>query len=154
MSMDRIKLWLRLVPDVALVAGIIFLAVEIRQNTEAVVAASSTALTDQSVQFFSAGLDNQVVARALYKQGVGKELDGLETAQLMRLQYLNFRVFENAFLQYRRGYYERTEWDRYSKIIARNLRNHPIAKAMWEQNRGEGFTPEFEREVDSLDPTR
>ncbi len=153
MSRDRIRRWLRLVPNVAVVVGIIFLAVEIRQNTEAVVAASSTALTDQSVQYFSAGLDNQVVARAVYKQGVGEELDGFETAQLMRLQYLNFRVFENAFLQYRRGYYETTEWDRYSKIISRNLRD-PIVRAMWEWNRGVGFTTEFEREVDSLDPTR
>ena len=150
---DRIRRWLRLVPNIAVVVGIIFLAVEIRQNTEAIVAASSTALTDQSVQFFAAGLDNQVVARALYKQGVGEELDGLETAQLMRLQYLNFRVFENAFLQYRRGYYETTEWNRYSKIIARNFRD-PIVRAMWERNRGVGFTTEFEREVDSLDPTR
>ncbi len=117
------------------------------------VAASSSALTDQSVQYFSAGLDNQVVARAVYKQGVGEELDGFETAQLMRLQYLNFRVFENAFILYRRGFYETTEWDRYSKIIARNLRD-PIVRAMWERNRGVGFTTEFEREVDSLVPTR
>lgn len=153
MSVNRIGPWLRLAADVAVVAGIIFLAVEIRQNTKAVVASASTALTDQSVQFFSAGLDNQVVARALYKQGAGYELDGLEASQLMRLQYLNFRVFENAFLQYRRGYYEGTEWDRYRDIITRNFRN-PIVKAMWEQNRGVGFTPEFEREVESLIPDR
>ena len=116
-------------------------------------AASSTALTDQSVQFFSAGLDNQVVARALYSQAVGRELDGLETAQLMRLQYLNFRVFENAYLQYLRGYYELNEWERYRRIITRNL-SDPIVKDMWERNRGLGFTAEFEREVDSLVPRR
>ena len=153
MSKDRSRGWLALLPDVAVVAGIIFLAVELRQNTNAVVAASSTALTDQSVAFFSAGLDNQVVARAIYKHGLGEELDGFETAQLMRLQYLNFRVFENAFLQYRRGYYEETEWDRYAKIVARNLQDS-IVRTMWDQNRGVGFTAEFEREVDSLDPAR
>ena len=127
MSMDRIRRWLPLVPGVAIVAGIIFLAVEIRQNTEAVIAPASTALTDGSLQYFSAGLDNQVVARAIYKQAVGEELDGLETAQLTRL------------LQYRRGYYERTEWYRYSKIIVSTLGN-PIVRAMWEQYRGSGFT--------------
>lgn len=151
MTIERARQWLSLVADVAVVAGIIFLAAEIRQNTEAVVASSSTALTDQSVQFFAAGLDNQVVARAIYKQHTGEELDGLETAQLTRLQYLNFRVFENAYLQYLRGYYDESEWDRYRRIITRNL-GDPIVRAMWDQNRGSGFTAEFEDVVNSLDP--
>jgi hypothetical protein len=150
MTKDRARQWLALVADLAVVAGIIFLAVEIRQNTEAVVASSSRALTDQSVEFFAAGLDNQIVARAVYKQGVGEDLDGFETAQLSRLQYLNFRVFENAYLQYRRGYYDETEWERYRRIITRNLRD-PIVRAMWDENRGVGFTAEFERMVDALD---
>ncbi len=138
----------------AVVASLVFLAVEIRQNTDALVAASSTALTDQSLEFFSVGLDNQVVARALYKQEAGEALDGLETAQLMRLEYMNFRIFENAFLQYGRGYYDTEEWDRYRRIIVRALRDRPMAKAMWERNQGERFTAEFEREVDRLDPNR
>ncbi len=151
--MDRIKRWLPLLPDFAVVAGIVFLAVEIRQNTEAVVAAASTALTDQSVEFFAAGLDNQIVARVIYKQGSGQDLDAFETAQLERLQYLNFRVFENAYLQYLRGFYEEPEWDRYRKIVVRGLAD-PIVRVMWEKNRGVGFTAEFEAEVNRLDPTR
>ena len=138
----------------AVVASLVFLAMEIGQNTDALASASSTALTDQSLEFFAVGLDNQVVARALYKQEAGEALDGFETAQLTRLEYMNFRIFENAFLQYRSGYYDQAEWDRYRRIITRALRDRPVVRVMWEQNRGEGFTPAFEREVDSLDPTR
>jgi hypothetical protein len=145
--MDRARAWIAVLADVAVLAGIVFLALQVRQNTSALVAASGTALTDQSVAFFTAGLDNQVVAVALYKQSSGAELDGLETFQLVRLQYLNFRVFENAFLQYRRGYYELEEWDRYRTIIRRNLTENAMAQAMWEQFRGGGFTAAFEREV-------
>ncbi len=149
MNIERLKAWLPHLANIAVLASIIILIFQVRQNTQAVIAASSTALTDQSIQFFMAGLDNQIISRALYKHGAGEELTGLETAQIMRLQYLNFRVFENAFLQYLRGYYEENEWERYRKIISRNL-SDPIVKAMWEGNRGMGFTAEFEREVDNL----
>lgn len=150
MRMERIQGWISLLANVAVLAGIVFLGIEIRQNTEAVVAASSTALTDQSVDFFSAGLDNQVVARALFKQTAGEELDPFEAAQLGRLQYLNFRVFENAYLQYRRGFYEAAEWERYQRIIRRIFASDPVAVTMWERNRGSGFTELFEREVERL----
>lgn len=150
MRLERIHGWIALLANVAVLAGIIFVAIEIRQNTAAVIAAASTALTDQSVDFFSAGLDNQLVARALFKQQADQELDPLETAQLARLQYLNFRVFENAFLQYRRGLYDEEEWERYERIIARIFSSDPVAVAMWERNRGVGFTRSFEREVEEL----
>lgn len=150
MRVNRLRLWFELTGQLAVIAGIVFLAMEIRQNTRAVVAASGTALTDQSIGFFSAGLDNQVVARALYKQDASEPLDPFEASQLVRLQYLNFRVFENAFLQYRRGYYEDTEWDRYRQIIVRNLTSNESAKAMWQKYEDGGFTKDFTEEVRAL----
>ena len=148
--MQRIQDWLSLLANVAVLAGILFLAVEIRQNTEAIVAASSTALTVQSIEFFAVGLDNAVVASALHKQSAGIELDPFEAGQLSRLQYLNFRVFENAYLQYLRGFYDEEEWDRYSRIIRRIFSSNPVAVQMWERNRGVGFTTAFEGEVERL----
>ena len=150
MRANRLRLWFDLTAQLAVIAGIVFLAMEIRQNTRAVIAASGTALTDQSIDFFSAGLDNQVVARALYKQDASEPLDPFEASQLERLQYLNFRVFENAFLQYRRGYYEDTEWDRYRQIILRNLTSNESAMAMWQRYGGGGFTADFTEEVIAL----
>lgn len=147
--MKRLRLWLEVSGQIAIILGIVFLGMEIRQNTKAVVAASGTALTDQSVDYFSAGLDNEVIARAQYKQETGEPLGGFEAFQLVRLQYLNFRVFENAFLQYRRGYYDEVEWERYRYLIPRILTSNESAKAMWERY-GPGFTAPFVEEVASL----
>ena len=80
-----------------------------------------------------------------FKQRQGGELSGYELHQLDLLQHINFRLFENAFLQYKRGFYEDREWDRYRRIIADN----PSAIQMWERIKGD-WTDEFAAEVESL----
>lgn len=150
MLTDQIKSWLRIVADVTVVVGILLVVIQIRQNTNAVMAANSTAVTDQSLLFFQAGLDNQVVARASQKVADREELSPLERSQYARLQYLNFRGFENAFLQYQRGYYPQAEWERYRKIIQRILATDSIARAEVDSLQGWGFTTEFERELERI----
>jgi hypothetical protein len=150
MLSDRAKNWLRIGTDLAVVAGILLVIVQLRQNTRAVIAANSTAVTDESLVFFQAGLDNQVTARAVQKSADGEPLSALERSQLARLQYLNFRGFENAFLQYQRGYYAHNEWERYRRIIQRILATDSLARSDVDGMRGWGFTAEFERELDQL----
>ncbi len=150
MTPDRLKNWLRIAADITVIIGILLVALQIRQNTKAVIASNSTAVTDESLVFFQAGIDNQVVARAIQKYADGQSLNTLERSQLARLQYLNFRAFENAFLQYERGYYPRSEWERYRRIIQRILANDSLARAELARMRGWGFTAEFEGELERL----
>ena len=147
--MDRLNKWLSLFANLGVVAGLVFLAVELSQNTKATIAAASDELTNQSLEFFSLGIDNQVLARALHKQSMGEDLDAFELNQIWRHQYVNFRVFENAYLQYRRGYYDQTEWDRYRRIIAGRLTKDLIARQMWEDSHGK-WTVEFAAEVNAI----
>lgn len=149
MVADRINNWLTLAANVGVVVSLLFLAYEINQSTKATIAAASQGLTDQSVMYFDAQLDREIIAQAVYKQRQGGELSGYELHQLGLLQRLNFRVFENAFLQYRRGLYEEREWERYRRIIAGHMDNNPVAIQMWEETKG-GWTDEFEAEVESL----
>ena len=114
---------------------------EIGQNTDALASASSTALTDQSLEFFAVGLDNQVVARALYKQEAGEALDGFETSQLTRLEYMNFRIFENAFLQWRAGVITEAQWSGFRSACVFALTSQG-GRAWWRTRRF-AFTEEF-----------
>lgn len=147
--MDKLNQWLKLLTNLGVIAGLIFLAVELNQNTQATIAAASNELTNQSLDFFSLGIDNQVLSRALHKQSAGKELDDFEQHQVWRHQYFNFRVFENAYLQYRRGFYDQTEWDKYKRIIRGRLANDPCAKQMWTESSGQ-WTSEFASEVTAI----
>ncbi len=135
--------------NIGVIVSLLFLAFEINQSTKATIAAASQGLTDQSIAFFEMQLDAGVISQAVYKQQQGDELSGYELYQLDLLQHFNFRVFENAFLQYKRGYFEEREWERYRRIIARIMANNPSALQMWARTKG-GWTDEFAAEVESL----
>ena len=149
MKNKRLNQWLTLGANLGVVAGLIFLGIEINQNTRATIAAASEEITSQSLSYFALGMDNQVIARALYKKSVGEQLDGFEQDQLWRHQYYNFRGFQNLFMQYRRGYLEEEEWSMYRLIIASRLARDPNARRMWEETAG-GWIPYFQAEVDSI----
>ena len=149
MDADRTNKWLTLTANVGVILSLLFLAYEINQSTKATIAAASQGLTDQSIVYFDAQLDHETISQAIYKQRQGDELSGYELHQLDLLQRMNFRVFENAFLQYKRGLYEEREWDRYRRIIAGHMADNPTAIQMWERTQG-GWTDEFAAEVESL----
>ena len=149
MDKDRINRWLTLTANFGVIVTLLFLAYEINQSTKATIAAAIQGLTDQSITFFEAQLDPSVISRAVYKQRQGDELSDYESHQLEVLQHINFRLFESAFLQYKRGFYEEREWEQYRRIIAGNMANIPSAIQMWERTKGD-WTDEFTAEVESL----
>ena len=55
-----------MVANLGVVAGLIFLAVELNQNTKATIAAASEEVTNQSLGYFALGMDNEVISKALY----------------------------------------------------------------------------------------
>ena len=96
MDTEKANQWLMLVANLGVLAGLIFVAIELNQNTKATVASASEQITNQSLDYFALGMDNQVIALARYKQSIGDELSGFEQNQLMWHQFHNFRGFENG----------------------------------------------------------
>ena len=149
MISDRTQSWLTLAANLGVIASILLLAYEINQSTKATIAAASEGLTEHSLVFMSARLDNEVVARATYKSRHGQELDEFEDDQLVLLQHLNFRLFESAFLQFRRGLYEKSEWERYERIIAFLISENRHTIEMWNESSGD-WSAEFTEEVERI----
>ena len=149
MISDRTQSWLTLAANLGVIASILLLAYEINQSTKATIAAASEGLTEHSLVFMSARLDNEVVARATYKSRHGQELDEFEDDQLVLLQHLNFRLFESAYLQFRRGLYEKSEWERYERIIAFLISENRHTIEMWNESSGD-WSAEFTEEVERI----
>jgi len=149
MSTERVTRWLSLGANIGVIMGLVLLAYEVNQATKAAIGAVSEGLTEQSLVFFSLKIDSDTVAKATYKQSLGEELDDYEKFQLEQHQYFNFRVFENAFLQYRRGLFEDSEWERYQRIIAIIFQTNPIARDIWDRTEDE-WTVEFSTEVNAI----
>jgi hypothetical protein len=146
---EALNKWLTLAANLGVVAGLVFLAIEINQNTNATIAAASEEVTNQSLEYFALGMDNEVIARALYKQATAQDLDEFERDQLWRHQFYNFRVFQNVYMQYRRGFLEQMEWDTYAVVLRSRLENDPNAEKMWADTAG-GWNPAFENEVNRI----
>ena len=149
MNTEQVNRWLSLVANIGVIMGLALLAYEVNQSTKVAISAVSQGLTEQSLDFFSLKIDSDTVAKATYKRRLGVELDDYEEYQLAQHQYYNFRVFENAFLQYRRGLYDDSEWEKYQRIIANIFRTNPIARDMWDRTESE-WTVEFLAEVNAV----
>jgi hypothetical protein len=149
MDTDKANRWLTLVANLGVLTGLVFVAIELNQNTKATVASASEQITNQSLDYFALGMDNQVIALARYKQSIGDELSGFEQNQLWWHQNYNFGGFQNVYLQYQRGYLEQSEWDRYQRIIKARLTTDEFAKKMWEETQ-QAWTDEFIAEVERL----
>ncbi len=131
---------------IAIVFSLIYVGYELRENTRAVEAQTRQAFSAQDMTFFETALDQTVVATAIAKQEAGEELTHLEQSQLETREHLNFRIFEHAFYQSRKGTLEEVEWDRYAGIIRNKCIDQP-ALSMWSKYK-ETFQPDFRQLVD------
>ena len=135
MDADRVNRWLTLIANISVVAGIIFVAIEIRQNTESqdefvrvaqanayqarAFAASSTWSTFAS----SADVINTWAAfnDAGGMESAGEALASISAQDQARMYYIalaQVAILDNNFYQYRQGYLDA---DRYQTIDATNL---------------------------------
>ena len=78
MFSDRTQNWLTLTTNFGVIISLLLLAYEINQSTKATIAAASEGLTEHSLAYMAAKLDNEVVARATFKHREGEQLEGIE----------------------------------------------------------------------------
>ncbi len=134
---------------IAVVCSIVYLGLEVRDNTRATESATRQGFAMQDMVFIDSAIDSSIVARAVAKRESGEELSNLENSQLVQWQHLNFRIFENAYYQYKKGMLDESEWKRYEVIIRKNILHNRAAQEMWEGKR-HIFTPDFAAVVDGL----
>ena len=127
----------QVVSAVAVVASLIY--VEIRRNTEASQAATRQAIAETDFEYVGSTLDPGQLVEAEARYEAGLELSATQRFILRERQHLNFRIFENAYYQYRAGLLEEETWLRYRWIISRLLTLNEPAQAMWER-----FGPSFD----------
>ena len=139
----------QIVSALAVVASLVYVGFQIRQNTEASRAATRQAIAETDFEYVGATLDPLLLVEAEAKSEAGLDLTTTERFILRERQHLNFRIFENAYYQYRAGLLERETWERYRWIISRQLAVNDAAIAMWERF-GTSFDESFIAEVAAI----
>jgi len=133
---------------VGVIISLIFVGMELQNNTAATEAATREAVNQKDIQFLSLRIDSSVLARAHAKLESGEGLSRLEESQLVHQEYINFVSFENSYYQYRKGVLEEIEWLRHRRIVQSQIQEFPYSQIMWERT-SHTFGPDFQELVNS-----
>ena len=149
MDLDRLNRWLSLGANLGVMAGIIFLAVELQQNTVATQQSAATSFQDgfSEVELFIAG--NQDFAELLVKGRNGAEVSDAEQLRLMVFYGTILRQWQLNHLHYLSGTLEEDIW-----LGSRNYMEQILAEDVGLFNRWlhgkKDFSPRFNEMIESI----
>jgi len=110
MNNDRLNKWLSLGANIAVLAGILMLVLELNQNQAMMRAQTRNELSNNIIYLLSESAGNTELASIMQRAHVGDELTPVQFLQYMERQYAMYRYWENVHYQYRMGLYDDTEY--------------------------------------------
>lgn len=138
-----------LLGGIAVVASLIYLAIQIRQNTSSVRSATLAANTDIWTSMLTQVASPQF--NEAYLLGSSGKPD-LKPHQFLQFYLINrslFVAFENQFYQYSHGTLDAEIYLGYERSFKNQILSFPGFRVYWELTRHE-FTPEFTARLEKL----
>jgi hypothetical protein len=132
---------------IAVVLSLIYLAVQIRQNTRSVRTASYQSVTD-SMSHYLESISRDREAASMFRRGledIGK-LDDEDALRFVTTLMNVFNNFENLFYQRRKTMIEREFSERWTRVMRWYLRQSGVV-SWWERNK-RMFSDTFQAHVD------
>jgi len=146
MNIDKLNSWLALGANIGVLAGIIFLAVELQQNNENLEAQSRRDQFEFRTVAGAMLVTNTDLAEIAFKAHNGDELSPSEDFRFAQWAYQIFRAWEWQFNEYLEG--ALTQVDLPTVGWANQFKNYPTLQEKWEARKG-NLSPEFVRFVDN-----
>ena len=110
--MNKLNERLTLIANLSVVVGIIFLAFELQQNTQAIQAQTRDSITEKQMEFSSWIATDPVVADIHERGRRGLEgFDRVEDQMFRMLTHGIFREWENSYYQYEIGLFSPEEFE-------------------------------------------
>ncbi|MBW2417411.1 MAG: hypothetical protein JRH19_02640 [Deltaproteobacteria bacterium] len=136
-----------LIGAIAVVLSLLYLSVQIRQNTRQVRAATFQGVARGWKEFlYTITSDDRA---QLWLKGTVDftALDAEERSRYFLLFRAYFRGYENDYYQFKQGTFDATPWEGYLNALRDDALSRPGIRRMWEQDRG-NFNPEFVEFID------
>jgi hypothetical protein len=151
MSADKINKWLTLGANIAVVIGIILVALQINQNNRMMRSQTRNAIT-ASIMDFTLSSETSAAEGLVVKVEDGdlSRLTPSETRKAALVYTALIRLWENIHYQYRSGVFDEAEF-----AAARNTwrLENPLLRATYcRQKRAHSLSPAFVDEMDKLAP--
>jgi hypothetical protein len=162
--MRKIENWMNLAASLGVLLGILFLALEIRQNTEMMRSQARDAITDKQMMFSEWVTTEPEMAVAISEAGAGLQNMSSEH-RLMYTYFLTgvWREWENSYYQYQRGLFDAQEFEPRTRRWRSQMESE-AARALWAATRlwyapgfravVDGFVDEIVAEIRQFEPTR
>ena len=149
MKLDSINRWLTLIANLGVMAGIIFLAVELRQNTVATELSAASSFQDRfsAIELFIAG--NPEFSELLDKGRTGAEVSRPEQLRLMVFYGTVLRQWQINHLQYLSGALDEDVWLGSQDYMDQILNEDIGLLNRWQSGKSH-FSPKFNELVESM----
>ncbi len=142
-KLDSINSWLTLSANLGVLLGIIFLAIEIQQNTNMMQAQTSESITDKQLNWYLETGTDPYSSDILVRGGATKDPNSVLDAQEVNSYFLIvnalFRIWENEIYQFERGLYSEEEFLPRVETWRYQYNRNPGMSYVWEVN-GSGFS--------------
>ena len=126
---------------ISVIGSLIFVGIEINQNTAAVRGATQQAVSSQVGEMYRIIVENEKIAYldVQVDSGISKsELSKTDYNQYLHFSMMGFRRIENIHLQFNNGFLDENAFDR----IGMPFYRLPLLREIWEEVKG-GFNSEF-----------
>lgn len=146
MAADQVNKWLTLTANFAVVAGIVFLVVELKQNNELLLSESRQAAMSNDQTALLVGLDNVDIFEKWLRP---EELSPTDQYRLSIIFIVDLRNREFEYAQYLNGVLDEETWLSYRDILLFNFTT-PRGRKWWDKVGRDIPGAEFSAMVDDL----
>jgi hypothetical protein len=126
---------------ISVIGSLIFVGVEISQNTAAVRGATQQEVSYQISEMYKMGVENEKIAYIMSQayKGIRKsDLNETDYTRFWLFSLMGLRRIENIHLQYKNGFLSEDAFER----IGMGFYQTPLVREIWEERKN-GFEPEF-----------
>ena len=128
--------------NLAVIASLIFLALEIRQNNEMMVLEARQGISDARNDLVLTNMNSPSLITARGKAERGEELTYEEETQILLFFFAVFRNWQDQFLSYQAGAITESHMESEAKTWRQTINRAPYIQAEWQRQRGT-LTPDF-----------
>jgi len=146
--MSKAADWMNLSASIAVIMGIVFLGLEIRQNTDMMRSQTRDAISEKQMMFSEWVATEIELADTIAKVNAGQELTPGEAVQHAYFLAGVWREWENSHYQFEQGLFDRDEFEPRMNRWVSTMRVKPVRDA-WVATRM-NYSPSFRAEVDRI----
>lgn len=146
--MSKTTDWMNLSASIAVIMGIVFLGLEIRQNTDMMRSQTRDAISEKQMMFSEWVATEIELATTIAKVTNGEPLTPGESVQHAYFLAGVWREWENSHYQFEQGLFDRDEFEPRMNRWVSTMRVKPVRDA-WVATRM-NYSPSFRAEVDRI----